>query len=82
MVTTAKRLVVVRLAALLLAGGGTAALDWDAAALATGASKPTGGVDAQDRDGGRQGEEIPTERDGDGPTTQAGKGGINAGGDC
>jgi hypothetical protein len=79
MVTQAKRLMVVGLAALLLAGGGIAAFDGDASALAGAGSKPTGGVDvAQGKE--RPGEEIPTERDDD-PTAQAGSGAINGGGE-
>ena len=79
MVTRAKRLMVVGLAALLLAGGGTAALDGDVTALAGGASKPIGDIDvAQGKE--RPGEEIPSERE-DGPSAQAGGGGINSGGE-
>ena len=80
MVTQAKRLMVVGLAALLLAGSGMAALDGDATAVAGAGSKPTGGVDAaQGKE--RPGEEIPTEREDD-PSAQAGQsGGISGGGE-
>jgi hypothetical protein len=80
MVTQAKRVMVVGLAALLLAGGGMAAFDGDATALAGAGSKPTGGVDAQGRGGERAGEEIPSERE-EGRTAQAGSGAINGGGE-
>ena len=79
MVTKAKRLMVVGLAALLLAGGGTAALNGGNAALAGEGGAIGGGVDAQAQDRERPGEEIPSER-GEGPTAQAGQsGGINSG---
>ena len=80
MVTTAKRLMVVGLAALLLAGGGTAALDGGNAVLA-GGSQPMGttGDEVQGRE--RPGEEIPSAREDD-PTAQAGQsGGISSGGE-
>jgi hypothetical protein len=73
-VAKAQRMAVVGLVALLLAGGGTAALDGDATALAGGASKPIGDIDvAQGRGGERRGEER--------PSAQAGGGGINSGGE-
>ena len=81
MVTQAKRRMVIGLAALLLAGSGLAALEWDTAALAGAGSKPTGGVDAQGRGGERPGEELPPGRGGERPTAQAGGGGINSGGE-
>lgn len=82
MVTRAKRRMVVGLAALLLAGSGLAALDWDAAALAgNGTSKPIGDVDTQGRGGERAGEEIPSGRGEERPTAQAGGGGISSGGE-
>jgi hypothetical protein len=81
MVTTAKRWAVVGLVALLLAGGGTAALDWDATALAGGASKPVGDIDAQGRGGERRGEEIPSGRGEERPIAQAGGGAIGSGGE-
>ena len=81
MATKAKRLVLAGLVALLLAGGGMAAFDGDATALAGAGSKPIGDIDAQGRGGERPGEEIPTEREDD-PTAQAGQsGGINGGGE-
>ena len=80
MVTQAKRLMVVGLAALLLVGGGTAALDGGNAVLA-GGSQPgsSTGDEVQGRE--RPGEEIPSGRE-DGPTTQDGQsGGISGGGE-
>jgi hypothetical protein len=63
----------------LLVGGGTVGLDGDAAALATGGSKPTGGVDAARHDGG--GDARPRKAGKDGPTAQAGGGAIGSGGE-
>jgi hypothetical protein len=85
MVTKAKRVMVVGLAALLLAGGGTATLDGGQAALA--GSKPTGSTGDVQVQGskpvGNTGDVAgQRKRGGDGPSAQAGSSGsINSGGE-
>ena len=80
MAAKTRRMVLAGLVAIgLLVGGGTVGLEGNHAALATGASKPTGGVDTARHDGG--GKARPRTGGKDGPTAQAGSGNINSGGE-
>ena len=81
MVTKAKRMVVVGLAALLLAGSGTVARDGDATALTRGAPAQSRGDGDVAPGQERPGADLPSER-ADGPSAQAGQSGnINSGGE-